>query len=126
VTNVVNHKPSLHYLLNTLSIHNYEHIHSLLPESLRKTPLRVTDPEAVRKAAVKQMQSKRLAKKSGGAATDPTDEELHGTTQPAFDHGSKKRPKPTSTGKPPKSASTGKQPQRPVPSSSCNADQPGG
>ncbi|KAG0693203.1 hypothetical protein DFH29DRAFT_1007548 [Suillus ampliporus] len=96
-TSIIEHRPSPHYLLNTFSIHNYEHIHSLLPESLRETPLRVADPGAVQKAAVKQMQGKRLAKKSGGeVAILPNDEDV---VQPAFDHGSKKQAKAKTTGK---------------------------
>jgi hypothetical protein len=108
VTSVVKHKPSPHYLLNTWSIHNYEHIHSLIPESLHNMPLCVADPGAVRKAAVKQLQGKRLAKKSAGEALSSLDED---GVRPAFNHGSKKQPKSTSR-KQPKSTSIGNLKQR--------------
>ncbi|KAG1824214.1 hypothetical protein EV424DRAFT_1320857, partial [Suillus variegatus] len=55
---VVKHQISPQYLLNMFSIHNYQHLCSLLPESLSETPLRVSDPGAVRRAAVRQMQGK--------------------------------------------------------------------
>ncbi|OJA20984.1 hypothetical protein AZE42_10828 [Rhizopogon vesiculosus] len=108
MTSVMKHKPSLHYLLNTLSIHNYEHIHSLIPESLHEMPLCVADPGAVRKAAVKQLQGKRLAKKSGGESLSALDED---GVRAVFDHGSKKQPKLTSR-KQPKSTSIGNLKQR--------------
>ncbi|KAG1769945.1 hypothetical protein EV702DRAFT_928114, partial [Suillus placidus] len=75
-TSIVEHQPSPEYLLNTFSIHNYQHIHSVLPEFLRETPLRVADPSAVRKTAVQQMQGKWLAKKSRGEVVNlPHDED---------------------------------------------------
>jgi hypothetical protein len=103
-TSILEHQPSPHYLLNTFSIHNYQHIHSFLPESLRETPLRVADPGAVRKAAVKQMQGKRLAKKSGGEAAIPPNDE--NDARPAFDHGPKKQAN--------KARTTGKKPVQPA------------
>ncbi|KAG1828025.1 hypothetical protein EV424DRAFT_1318931 [Suillus variegatus] len=83
-TSIVEHQPSPEYLLNTFSIHNYQHIHSVLPEFLRETPLRVADPSAVRKTAVQQMQGKRLAKKSGGEVVNLPHDEDH-SARPAFD-----------------------------------------
>ncbi|KAG2129945.1 hypothetical protein DEU56DRAFT_710250, partial [Suillus clintonianus] len=37
-SSIVKHQISPHYLLNMFSIHNYQHLHSLLPESLSETP----------------------------------------------------------------------------------------
>ncbi|KAG2115374.1 uncharacterized protein F5147DRAFT_569473 [Suillus discolor] len=85
---IMEHQPSPEYFLNTWSIHNYQHIHSVLPEFLHETPLHVMDPSAVRKTAVQQMQGKRLAKKSGGEVVSlPHDEDR--SVHPAFNHAKK-------------------------------------
>ncbi|KAG2073776.1 hypothetical protein BDR04DRAFT_1009623, partial [Suillus decipiens] len=39
MTSIMEHQPLPHHLLNTFSIHNYQHIHSFLPESLCEMPL---------------------------------------------------------------------------------------
>jgi hypothetical protein len=62
---IVQHKPTLHYFLNAYSIHNYDYIHLVTPNTLRETPLRVTNVAKVRTLAVWQMQEKQAAKKSG-------------------------------------------------------------
>ncbi|KAG1907705.1 uncharacterized protein F5891DRAFT_1124569 [Suillus fuscotomentosus] len=93
------------------------HLCSLLPESLSETPLRVSDPGAVRRAAVRQMQGKRLAKKLGGEAVSvPQDDD---GVRPAFDCAAKKQPKTTSR-KQVKSTNSTKQ-QQPVPSFSISS-----
>ncbi|KAG2063077.1 hypothetical protein BDR04DRAFT_1039204, partial [Suillus decipiens] len=40
---IVQHELTPHYFLNTYSIHNYDYIHLITPNTLRKTPLRVTN-----------------------------------------------------------------------------------
>jgi hypothetical protein len=92
----VKHQQSPQYLLNSFSIHNYQHLHSLLPESLLETPLCIADPEAVRRAAVKQMRGKRRAKKAGDNSemvSLPQDED---DARPAFDRATKKQLKAAS------------------------------
>ncbi|KAH7931055.1 hypothetical protein BV22DRAFT_999145, partial [Leucogyrophana mollusca] len=63
-TTIITHKPTVHYLLNTYSIHNYTHIRSVVPENLLPTPLRVENVTEVRAAAVQAMQDKKTAKTS--------------------------------------------------------------
>jgi len=53
------------YLLNVYSIHNYAQIQSVIPESLRETPLRVGNAATVRLDAARQLREKKAAKKSG-------------------------------------------------------------
>ncbi|KAG2094609.1 uncharacterized protein F5147DRAFT_747791 [Suillus discolor] len=55
---IVQHKLTPHYILNAYSIHNYDYICLVTPDTLHETPLRVTN-------VAKQMQEKRAAKKSG-------------------------------------------------------------
>lgn len=117
-TSIVEHQPSPEYLLNTFSIHNYQHIHSVLPEFLRETPLRVADPSAVRKTAVQQMQGKRLAKKSGGEVVNLPHDEDH-SARPAFDRAKKQPKAKATTQKRCKSTSAGKQ-QQPVQAATQN------
>ncbi|KAG1879856.1 hypothetical protein F4604DRAFT_1923063 [Suillus subluteus] len=62
---IVQHKPTPYYFLNAYSIHNYDYIHLITPDTLRETPLRVTNVAKVRALAVQQMREKRAAKKSG-------------------------------------------------------------
>lgn len=62
---VVDHQPTPHYFLNTYSIHNCDHIRLVIPEALRESPLRVTNPAEVRTLAVQQMKDKKAAKKLG-------------------------------------------------------------
>ncbi|KAG2367081.1 hypothetical protein BDR07DRAFT_1233016, partial [Suillus spraguei] len=40
---IIQHKPTPHYLLNVYSVHNYDYIHLITPDTLRETPLRVTN-----------------------------------------------------------------------------------
>ncbi|KAG1880853.1 hypothetical protein F4604DRAFT_1922478 [Suillus subluteus] len=62
---IVQHKLTPYYFLNVYSIHNYDYIHLVTPNTLHETPLRVTNVAEVRALAVQQMQEKRAAKKSG-------------------------------------------------------------
>ncbi|KAG2752138.1 hypothetical protein P692DRAFT_201687974, partial [Suillus brevipes Sb2] len=62
---VVDHQPTPHFFLNTYSIHNCDHIRLVIPEALRESPLRVTNPAEVRNLAVQQMKDKKAAKKLG-------------------------------------------------------------
>ncbi|KAG2142877.1 uncharacterized protein EDB93DRAFT_1088602 [Suillus bovinus] len=40
---IVQHKPTPHYILNVYSIHNYNYICLVTPDTLCETPLRVTN-----------------------------------------------------------------------------------
>ncbi|KAG2115683.1 hypothetical protein BD769DRAFT_1629900 [Suillus cothurnatus] len=62
---VVQHQPSPFYLLNAYSIHNHTQIRSVIPQSLRDTPLRVLNVADVRLAAARQIREKKAAKKAG-------------------------------------------------------------
>ncbi|KAG2120425.1 uncharacterized protein F5147DRAFT_562462 [Suillus discolor] len=69
---VIQHQPSPFYLLNAYSIHNHAQIQSVIPQSLRETPLRVPNVADVRLAAACQIREKKAAKKAGetpGAAS---------------------------------------------------------
>ncbi|KAG1824629.1 uncharacterized protein BJ212DRAFT_1444390 [Suillus subaureus] len=55
---IIQHKPTPHYLLNVYSVHNYDYINLVMPNTLHKTPLRVTNVTEVRALAVQQMQEK--------------------------------------------------------------------
>lgn len=61
----VEHTDTPLYLLNTHSIHNYQHIHSALPETLREVPTIVVESERrrIQLQAVKAMQAQRNAAK---------------------------------------------------------------
>ncbi|EGN97197.1 hypothetical protein SERLA73DRAFT_74899 [Serpula lacrymans var. lacrymans S7.3] len=65
---IIRHKNTSRYLLNSFSIHNYEHIYMALPESLRSTPLRITNIEEVQKVAVQQMENTKSANSPSEAA----------------------------------------------------------
>ncbi|KAG1736269.1 hypothetical protein EDD22DRAFT_745936, partial [Suillus occidentalis] len=64
---IIRHKSTPHYFFNAYSIHNYDHIHLVLPEALRELPLRVTNAAEVREMAVQHMKQKKASKKSGNA-----------------------------------------------------------
>ncbi|KAG2339510.1 hypothetical protein BDR05DRAFT_1003322 [Suillus weaverae] len=117
-TSIVEHQPSPEYLLNTFSIHNYQHIHSVLPEFLHETPLRVADPSTIRKTAVQQMQGKRLAKKSGGEVVNLPHDEDH-SARPAFNH-AKKQPKAKATSKKRRKSTSAEKQQQPVQAATWN------
>lgn len=72
---VVEHQPTPHYFLNTYSIHNCNLIQMAIPETLRKTLLRATNPAEVRTLAVQQMRDKKAAKKVG--EVPPSQEEAN-------------------------------------------------
>ncbi|KAG2089051.1 uncharacterized protein F5147DRAFT_587351 [Suillus discolor] len=55
---IVQHKPTPHYILNAYSIHNYDYIRLVTPDTLHKTPLRVTNVAEVQALAVWQMREK--------------------------------------------------------------------
>ncbi|KAG1744933.1 uncharacterized protein EDB91DRAFT_1023789, partial [Suillus paluster] len=40
---VIHHKSTPSYFVNAYSIHNYDHIHLVIPKTLHETPLRVTN-----------------------------------------------------------------------------------
>ncbi|KAJ8583171.1 hypothetical protein M405DRAFT_722199, partial [Rhizopogon salebrosus TDB-379] len=40
---IIHHKSTLNYFVNAYSIHNYDHIRLVIPETLREMPLRVTN-----------------------------------------------------------------------------------
>ncbi|KAG2110584.1 uncharacterized protein F5147DRAFT_745166 [Suillus discolor] len=61
---IIQHKSTPHYFINAYSIHNYDHINSVIPETLRESPLRVTNVAEVREMAVRQMKQKKTLKKS--------------------------------------------------------------
>ncbi|KAG2099140.1 hypothetical protein BD769DRAFT_1631222 [Suillus cothurnatus] len=85
---VVQHEPSPFYLLNAYSIHNYAQIQSIIPQSIRETPLRVTNAAEVRLAAARQIREKKAAKKAG---------EILGVASAIFDRSTAKatsKPKP--------------------------------
>ncbi|KAH7904810.1 hypothetical protein BJ138DRAFT_977676, partial [Hygrophoropsis aurantiaca] len=56
---IVKHHSTPHHILNAFSIHNYNHIHSVIPEHLRESPQRVADVDQIRKLAVEQLQHKK-------------------------------------------------------------------
>lgn len=64
---IIQHKLTPHYFINTYSIHNYDHINLVIPETLRESPLRVTNVAEVREMAVQQMKQKKTLKKSDDA-----------------------------------------------------------
>ncbi|KAG1867090.1 hypothetical protein C8R48DRAFT_552759, partial [Suillus tomentosus] len=39
----IRHKSTPHFLVNAYSLHNYAHIHLIIPETLHEMPLRVTN-----------------------------------------------------------------------------------
>ncbi|KAG1873405.1 hypothetical protein C8R48DRAFT_594331, partial [Suillus tomentosus] len=94
---VIQHKPSPFYLLNTYSIHNYAQIQSVIPQSIRETPLRVTNVAEVRLAAARQIQEKKAAKKAGeipGAASASALLDEVARVPAVFDRSSKPKPAP--------------------------------
>ncbi|OJA17351.1 hypothetical protein AZE42_13066, partial [Rhizopogon vesiculosus] len=66
----IHHKSTPSYFVNAYSIHNYDHIRLVIPETLRKTPLRVTNVAEVRATAVRHMKEKKASKKSGDASQE--------------------------------------------------------
>ncbi|KAG1894191.1 uncharacterized protein F5891DRAFT_1195457 [Suillus fuscotomentosus] len=84
---VVEHQPTPHYFLNTYSIHNCNLIQMAIPETLRETPLRVTNPAEVRTLAVQQMRDKKSAKKVGevppSQEANAVEEGVQSMTKPA-------------------------------------------
>ncbi|KAG2145797.1 hypothetical protein DEU56DRAFT_708851, partial [Suillus clintonianus] len=62
---IIQHKSTPHYFINAYSIHHYDHIHLVIPEALRESPLRVTNVAEVRQMAVQHMQQKKASKKAG-------------------------------------------------------------
>ncbi|KAG2112621.1 uncharacterized protein F5147DRAFT_527444, partial [Suillus discolor] len=56
---IIQHKSTPHYFINAYSIHNYDHINSVIPETLRESPLKVTNVAEVREMAVRQMKQKK-------------------------------------------------------------------
>ncbi|KAG1728357.1 hypothetical protein EDD22DRAFT_742551, partial [Suillus occidentalis] len=61
----IRHKSTPNYFLNAYSIHNYSYIRLIIPETLRETPLRVTNIAEVRATAVQHMKEKKASKKAG-------------------------------------------------------------
>ncbi|KAG1737140.1 uncharacterized protein EDB91DRAFT_1083172 [Suillus paluster] len=86
---IIRHKSTPHYFINAYSIHNYNHIHLVIPETLRESPLRVTNVAEVQEMAVRQMKQKKALKKSGD--TPQLDDHMEHNTQvplvavPTFD-----------------------------------------
>lgn len=72
------HASTPNYILNTYSLHNYQHILPTIPSHLRITAPRIANPEEVRKQAVKQMRDKKAAAKApagtilDGVGIDPS------------------------------------------------------
>ncbi|KAG1800249.1 uncharacterized protein HD556DRAFT_1216040, partial [Suillus plorans] len=56
---IIQHKSTLHYFINTYSIHNYNHINLVIPETLHESPLRVTNITEVQEMAIQQMKQKK-------------------------------------------------------------------
>ncbi|KAG2087383.1 uncharacterized protein F5147DRAFT_588148, partial [Suillus discolor] len=49
---IIQHKSTPHYFINAYSIHNYDHINSVIPEMLCESPLRVTNVAEVWEMAI--------------------------------------------------------------------------
>ncbi|KAG2122906.1 hypothetical protein DEU56DRAFT_716858, partial [Suillus clintonianus] len=56
---IIQHKSSPFYLLNAYLIHNYAQIQSVIPQSLRETPLRVDNTADIHLAAARQIREKK-------------------------------------------------------------------
>ncbi|KAG1785095.1 uncharacterized protein HD556DRAFT_1451059 [Suillus plorans] len=88
------------FFLNVYSIHNYDHIQCIVPDTLHEIPLWVTNIAEVQVKAIHQLQDKRTAKK-GGDTFQIADSGEGVAAQPslvppsAFDHASTKLRKPT-------------------------------
>ncbi|KAG2120870.1 uncharacterized protein F5147DRAFT_563279, partial [Suillus discolor] len=85
----IRHKSTPHFLVNAYSLHNYAHIHLVIPETLRETPLRVTNVAEVQAMAVQHMKEKKASKKAGDAPqeAESTKNDVQGLLipVPAFD-----------------------------------------
>ncbi|KAG1804058.1 uncharacterized protein BJ212DRAFT_1486896 [Suillus subaureus] len=79
---IIQHKPTPHYLLNVYSVHNYDYINLIMPDTLCKTPLRVTNVAEVQALAVWQMWEKQAAKKSGNIPQQGEGEHIEDATAP--------------------------------------------
>ncbi|KAG2051832.1 hypothetical protein BDR06DRAFT_889037, partial [Suillus hirtellus] len=51
----VKHKSMPNFFLNVYSVHNYTHIQRVVPDTLRETPLQVTNVAEVRTMAICQL-----------------------------------------------------------------------
>ncbi|KAG1855245.1 hypothetical protein F4604DRAFT_2042442 [Suillus subluteus] len=105
---LIQHKPTPKFFLNVYSIHNYEHILLVIPDTLRETPLWVVNVAEVRAVALRQLRDKRAAKKAGGDVSKPAGEDegeggdtriLSAPAPPAFDRVPTKTRKPASKAK---------------------------
>ncbi|KAG1749584.1 hypothetical protein EDD22DRAFT_958012 [Suillus occidentalis] len=71
---VMKHEPTPKFFLNVYSIHNYEYILLIVPDTLRETPLRVVNVAEARAVALRQLRDKRAAKKADGDVSQPADD----------------------------------------------------
>jgi hypothetical protein len=103
------HASTPNYILNTYSLHNYQHILPTIPSHLCITAPRIANPKEVRKQAVKQLRNKKAAAKApagtilDGVGMNPS---LLPASTPAFEQnplkGQTKKKKKAETTKPPK------------------------
>ncbi|KAG1836045.1 hypothetical protein DFJ58DRAFT_670050 [Suillus subalutaceus] len=74
---IIQHKPTPHYLLNVYSVHNYDYINLVMPDTLCETPLRVTNVAEVRALAVRQMWEKWSSQKNPEIYLNKEEGETH-------------------------------------------------